>query len=94
MSLQSFSLRRTVTPRPIVMPTPATNVSVTAILEKANAIRQVIYMSSFFCFPFSFSNSIVMSSTDQFSNWKIFRLLEVMMEKMMIIGVTLDFLWM
>ncbi|RVW83835.1 Protein SCAR3 [Vitis vinifera] len=39
---KSFSLRRTATPRLTVMPTPATNVSVTAILEKANAIRQAV----------------------------------------------------
>ncbi|KAF8409046.1 hypothetical protein HHK36_005118 [Tetracentron sinense] len=37
---KSFSLRRTVTARPTLTPGPTTNIKVTAILEKANAIRQ------------------------------------------------------
>lgn len=39
--LQSLTLRRTVIKRPNLGPGVPTNVSVTAILEKANAIRQV-----------------------------------------------------
>lgn len=39
--LQSLSLRRTIIERPNLGPGVPTNVSVTAILEKANAIRQV-----------------------------------------------------
>lgn len=38
---QSFNLRQTKTTKPTNTPGPATNVKVTAILEKANAIRQV-----------------------------------------------------
>ncbi|XP_057949845.1 protein SCAR1 isoform X2 [Malania oleifera] len=39
---KSFSLRHTATVRPTFTPGPATNVKVTAILEKANAIRQAV----------------------------------------------------
>uniref|UniRef100_A0A5B6ZMX3 Protein SCAR n=1 Tax=Davidia involucrata TaxID=16924 RepID=A0A5B6ZMX3_DAVIN len=39
---KSFSLKRTVTVRPTFAPGPASNVKVTAILEKANAIRQAV----------------------------------------------------
>ncbi|XP_035545405.1 scar-like domain-containing protein WAVE 5 isoform X2 [Juglans regia] len=39
---KSFSLRRTMTTKPTSTPGPATDFKVTAILEKANAIRQVI----------------------------------------------------
>ncbi|XP_059669840.1 protein SCAR3 isoform X2 [Cornus florida] len=39
---KSLSLRRTVTAKPSLTPGPATNVKVTAILEKANAIRQAV----------------------------------------------------
>ncbi|KAG2687838.1 hypothetical protein I3760_09G069000 [Carya illinoinensis] len=39
---KSFNLRRTMTPKPTHPPGPATNVKVTAILEKANAIRQAV----------------------------------------------------
>ncbi|XP_057463661.1 protein SCAR3-like isoform X1 [Actinidia eriantha] len=39
---KSFNLRRTATEKPIVTPVPAANVKVTAILEKANAIRQAV----------------------------------------------------
>lgn len=71
MPLQSFSLRRTVTPRQMVMPTPATNVSVTAILEKANAIRQVIYMSSLLSFPaFFFPFSVLCAILTRFPTEK------------------------
>ncbi|CAK9152606.1 unnamed protein product [Ilex paraguariensis] len=39
---KSYSLRRTVTAKPTHIPTPPSNVSATAILEKANAIRQAV----------------------------------------------------
>ncbi|KAI4306386.1 hypothetical protein L6164_029667 [Bauhinia variegata] len=39
---KSFNLRRTVTGKPNAATSPTTNVKVTAILEKANAIRQVV----------------------------------------------------
>ncbi|XP_057470552.1 protein SCAR3-like isoform X1 [Actinidia eriantha] len=39
---KSFNLRRTATERPTVTPGPTANVKVTAILEKANAIRQAV----------------------------------------------------
>ncbi|XP_021811695.1 SCAR-like protein 2 isoform X2 [Prunus avium] len=39
---KSFNLRRTVPAKPTITPVPATNVKVTAILEKANAIRQAV----------------------------------------------------
>ncbi|GAV60614.1 hypothetical protein CFOL_v3_04144 [Cephalotus follicularis] len=39
---KSFNLRRTVTTRPAVVSNSTTNVKVTAILEKANAIRQAV----------------------------------------------------
>ncbi|KAI4296941.1 hypothetical protein L6164_036858 [Bauhinia variegata] len=39
---KSFNLRRTVPAKPNATTTPTTNVKVTAILEKANAIRQVV----------------------------------------------------
>ncbi|XP_077227651.1 SCAR-like protein 2 isoform X2 [Tasmannia lanceolata] len=37
---KSFNLKHTVTTRPSLMPQPTTNINVSAILEKANAIRQ------------------------------------------------------
>lgn len=39
---KSFNLRRTLTAKPTSTPAPSTNVKVTAILEKANAIRQAV----------------------------------------------------
>ncbi|XP_052201933.1 protein SCAR3-like isoform X2 [Diospyros lotus] len=39
---KSFNLRRTATEKPAVTPGPTANVKVTAILEKANAIRQAV----------------------------------------------------
>ncbi|KAJ7947085.1 protein SCAR3-like isoform X2 [Quillaja saponaria] len=39
---RSFNLRRTVTAKPNVTPGSTTNIKVTAILEKANAIRQAV----------------------------------------------------
>ncbi|BFG27924.1 hypothetical protein CerSpe_141990 [Prunus speciosa] len=39
---KSFNLRRTIPAKPTITPVPATNVKVTAILEKANAIRQAV----------------------------------------------------
>ncbi|GFS46277.1 SCAR family protein [Actinidia rufa] len=39
---KSFNLRRTATEKPNVTPGPTANVKVTAILEKANAIRQAV----------------------------------------------------
>ncbi|XP_034211846.1 protein SCAR3 isoform X2 [Prunus dulcis] len=39
---KSFNLRRTVPAKPTITPVSATNVKVTAILEKANAIRQAV----------------------------------------------------
>lgn len=51
--VQSFSLRPTVTGRPTFASGPAANVKVTAILEKANAIRQVRSCLIFWNFSFS-----------------------------------------
>ncbi|XP_068653806.1 protein SCAR3-like isoform X2 [Aristolochia californica] len=39
---KSFNLRPTITARPNINPSPITNTNVTAILEKANAIRQAV----------------------------------------------------
>lgn len=39
---KSFNLRRTVPAKPTITPAPTTNIKVSAILEKANAIRQAV----------------------------------------------------
>ncbi|XVF40341.1 hypothetical protein PTKIN_Ptkin01aG0105600 [Pterospermum kingtungense] len=47
---KSFNLRPTVTAKPTVTSCPTANVKVTAILQKANAIRQVSYSLTVFVF--------------------------------------------
>lgn len=61
---QSFTLRRTATAKPTVTSGTPANGKVTAILEKANAIRQVFKFPlfpfhAFFC-CFTFSLSLIM----------------------------------
>lgn len=62
---QSFTLRRTVTAKPTFASGPAANDKVSAILEKANAIRQVfnfphaLFSAFFFCCLLLFVYSLV-----------------------------------
>lgn len=89
---QSFSLRPTVTARPTFASGPAVNVKVTAILEKANAIRQVCTLLSFQKLLLHYSHFffILPKNYTVKLTAKLGRLLGVMMVGMTITGVTVD----
>lgn len=82
--LQSFNLRRTVTEKPSTPAGPAAHVKVTAILEKANAIRQVLI------FSFPTLHHIIIHKRLVVTIKKFLRLLVAIMAKMTTHGAMPD----